>query len=51
MIDYVEQFLGLSSGDLHTPFGVMLCFVLLCTFVYCMVKIILYWFETIFGRH
>jgi hypothetical protein len=50
MIEYIADFLGVSSDVLNTPFAYMLCIVFLAVFVYGLLKVILYWLDMFFGH-
>lgn len=50
MIEYVENFLGLSEGYLaNSDFGIALVFLLLVMSVFMVFKTITWWFDKLFG--
>lgn len=50
MIDYLEQMLGIAEGSLHSDLGIMICSVVILVCFYAIVKTILTWLGTLFGK-
>lgn len=48
MITYLEQALGLDSGVLSSPFGIMLCMVSFSALLYLIIKVLVDWLRAFF---
>lgn len=48
MIAYLETALGLESGVLSSPFGIMLCLVCFSALLYLIIKVLVEWLRAFF---